>query len=92
MIKLLKSELSVYLGTAAGVTPKPTAEVVTWWKNNSNELPHWSNSLKRVLLVQPSSAAAERVFSILKSSFGPQQDHSLQDYVQSSLMLQYNKR
>ena len=88
----LKSELSVYMAKAAGVTPVPAAEVLTWWKNHSNELPHWSDALKKVLLVQPSSAAAERVFSILKSSFGPQQDHSLQDYVESSLMLQYNKR
>ena len=88
----LKSELSVYLATAAGVTPFTVTEAVTWWKNHSNELPHWSNSLKKVILVQPSSASAERVFSLLKASFGPQQDNSLQDYVQSSLMLQYNKR
>ena len=86
----LKCELSVYVAKAAGVTPD--VEVMAWWRNHSSELPHWSNALKKVLLVQPSSATAERVFSILKSSFGPQQGHSLQDYVQSSLMLQYNNR
>ena len=32
--------------------------------------------------VQLSSAAAERVFSNLEVSFGPQQDDSLQDYIQ----------
>ena len=41
--------------------------------------------------MQPSSAATERAFSILNSSFKDQQDHSLQDYVETSLMLQYNK-
>ena len=39
-----------------------------------------------------SSATSERVFSLLKASFGPQQDCSLQDYIESSLMLQFNKR
>ena len=49
-------------------------------------------SVKKFLLIQPSSAAAERVFSLLKASFGDQQDSCLQDYVQASLMMQYNKR
>ena len=40
-----------------------------------------------VLLVQPSSAAAEKTFSLLKSSFGERQDSFLQE---SSVMLQYN--
>ena len=88
----LKSKLSVYLATAAGVTPSTVTDAVLWWQNHSNELPHWLNCLKKVLLVQPSSASAERVFSLLKASFGPQQDNSLQDYVQSSLMLQYKER
>ena len=46
----------------------------------------------RVALIQPSSAAAERVFSILASSFGKQQESSLEDYVQLSVMMQYNYR
>lgn len=52
VITNLKSELSVYLATAAGVARATVTEAVTWWKNHSNELPHWSNSLKKVLLVQ----------------------------------------
>ena len=40
----LKSELSVYLATAAGVTPSTVTDAVLWWKDHSNELPHWSNS------------------------------------------------
>lgn len=43
-------------------------------------------------IVQPSSAASERAFSLLNSSFSQQQQHALQDYVQTSLMLQYNNR
>ena len=37
-------------------------------------------------------AAAERVFSLLQSSFGKQQEQSLEDYVQLSVMMQYNFR
>ena len=44
-----------------------------------------------VLLVQPSSAGAERAFFfLLSNSFGCRQDNSLQDYIEASLMLQYN--
>ena len=48
--------------------------------------------MRKIILIQPSSAAAERVFSLLKASFNERQDGSLQDYIESSLMLQYNKR
>ena len=56
------------------------------------QLPRWASAVKKVLLVQLSSAAAERVFSILNSSFNDQQEHALVDYLQASVMTQYNKR
>ena len=43
-----------------------------------------------VLLFQPSSAAAERVFSLLQNSFQEQQFSALEDYIETSIMLQYN--
>ena len=52
----------------------------------------WSSVVKRVLLAQPSSAASERVFSILSASFNDQQESALSEYLQASVMLQYNKR
>ena len=55
-------------------------------------LPNWSSTCKCVLLVQPSSAAAERVSSILSNSFTDRQEHSLKDYIETSVMLQYNCR
>ena len=39
-----------------------------------------------------SSAAAEHVFSLLSSSFKEQQANSLEDYIETSIMLQYNYR
>ena len=44
------------------------------------------SSISKSLLVQSSSADAKRVFSLLKPSFNDQQDNSLKDYIESSLM------
>ena len=52
----------------------------------------WSNTAQNVLLLQPSSAAAERVFSVLNNTFASKQLRALEDYVEASIMLQYNKR
>ena len=49
-------------------------------------------SEESVARVQPSSAAAEKVFAILNSSFNDQQEHALVDYLQASVITQYNKR
>ena len=86
----LKSELPAYLAKAADVSPD--VGVLEWWKQHKDDLPHWISAAQLVALVQPSSAAAEKVFSLLNASFGDQQVHALQDYVEASLMLQFNKR
>ena len=65
---------------------------VEWWKVHEEKLPNWSSAVKKVLLIQPSSAAAERVFSLLSASFHKQQESALFDYLQASVMPQYNNR
>ena len=60
-------------------------------RRHEGSLLYWTGAFRKVLLVQPSSAAAERVFSLLKATFSDQQDSALQDYLESSIMLQYNK-
>ena len=51
-------------------------------------------SLKCACAVLPNVklAAAERIFSLLKVSFGNTQALALQDYIETSLMLQFNSR
>ena len=71
---------------------KLSDEKVSWWRNHANTLPRWSQAVKKVLLVQPSSAASERVFSLLNAAFNHQQEGALQDYVECAVMLQYNSR
>ena len=81
----LKSEFPQYIAKAADTSPD--VDIILWWLDHSEELPNWSIAVQMVALVQPFSSAVERVFSILKASFGHLQDNSLQDYVESSLML-----
>ena len=79
----LKLELPKYLAKADDDTAP--ADCVEWWKQHKEELPLWSTAASLVLLVQPSSAAAERVFSLLNNT-------NLQDYIELSPMLQYNRK
>ena len=57
---------------------------------------HMSSFLVKCLQInpalQPSSAAAERVFSLLNNSFKEQLYSSLEDYIDTSIMLQYNAK
>ena len=86
----LKQELPSY--QAKVIDLDPAIDILRWWHQNEHDLPCWAASACKVLLVQPSSAASEQVFSLLKSSFNSQQQNSLQDYIEVSLMLQYNSR
>ncbi len=71
----LKSELATYLPKAEDTSS--TIDVLDWWKNAEADIPTWASSAQKVLLVQPSSASAERPFSLLKNSFNEQQLSSL---------------
>ena len=84
----LKTELPSYLAAAEDVSPQ--VNPIQWWKGHGSSLPKWANTCRSVLLMQPSSAAAERVFSLLSNTFSEQQQSSLEDYVELSIMLQYN--
>ncbi len=85
----LKSELPQYIAAVEDLNPSYNA--LDFWKSHTSSLPAWAAAARKALLVQPSSAASERVFSLLNNSFGSQQNNCLQDYIETSLMLQYNK-
>ena len=68
LIAELPSYLSHAANTDADINP------IKWWKQNAVALPSWSVAAAKVLLLQPSSAAAERFFSLLRNCFGEQQD------------------
>ena len=54
-------------------------DVCEWWKRHDGEIPSWAKTYKLILLIQPSSAAVERAFSLLENSFSKRQEHSLED-------------
>jgi hypothetical protein len=67
-------------------------DVLVWWRGcvEAKELPTWRWAARLVLHITPSSAAAERIFSCLKRSFGDQQYLALRDIIETSVMLQMN--
>ena len=84
----LKLELASYLAAADG-TPRDV-NPLEWWEHNKGTLPKWSQGFSKIALIQPSSASVERVFSVLKKHFTQYQHSALQDYVEVSVMLEYN--
>ena len=89
-IPALKEEFPFYL--AASEDTDPSYDPLQFWKHHEQSLPAWSQAARHITLVQPSSAASERVFSLLRNSFGERQNSSLQDYIKASIMMQYNNR
>ena len=44
------------------------------------------------MVEKTASVAAECVFSLFKASYEPQLEQTLQDHIECSLMLQYNRK
>ena len=65
--------------------------MLAWWANNGAKFPTWAEAAQIVFCFAPTSAAAERVFSLLKLTFGELRDTALADVMQATLMLMYNK-
>ena len=86
LIEGLKCELAESLSTEEDISDQ--IDVVERWKQNeqNGRMPHWTEICRLVMLVQPSSAEAEQVFSLL-NAFTSQQEFSLEDHLQLSLML-----
>ena len=55
-------------------------------------MPAWRKAAKIIFAIPPTSAASERVFSLLEAMFGKDQDSALAHLIQGALMLSYNKR
>ena len=85
----LKQEFPLYVAAAEDISFD--CETLMFWKQYANNIPKWKEAVAKIILLQPSSAAAERVFSLLKNSFGDQQLSALEDYIETSLIIQYNK-
>ena len=81
----LLNELPHYITLAQGFPAD--GDVLAFWATHAASLPQWAWLTKRVLSHLVSSSAPERVFSALKRSFGPQQMHAHEDYVNRAVSL-----
>jgi len=83
----LERDLPLLLAAAQGFTADHgsvddfTESVLGWYKNHSGEVGAWAEASLIVFSFTPSSAAAERVFSLLKELFGSNQDMALADFI-----------
>lgn len=66
--------------------------IVSFWKKNYSKLSKLSEWARYVFTLPTSSAAVERLFSMLKLSFTSLQNASLEDYIKLALILRYNGR
>ena len=66
-ISLKVTTLPLYIAKSDGVSTE--FDKLAWWKSHQHELPNWSKAGNTALLNEPSSTAAERVFSLLNNSF-----------------------
>ena len=66
--------------------------MLRWWATYGTKFPTWAEAAQIVFSFTPNSAAAERVFSLLKLQFGHARDSALADMMQATLMLMYNER
>ena len=71
---------------------KQKEDPVRFWMERRAVRPTFVAIFFAVVLIQPSSGAVERAFSVLKRLFNHQQDSAYKDYVLTSVMLEYNDR
>jgi hypothetical protein len=67
-----------------------TESALSWNKNHGGNIGALAEAPLIAFTFTPSSAAAERVFSLLKELFGPSQDKALADYIQGPMMVRYS--
>ena len=100
-IQEMKEELSTYNRLVNDIPPhnerldtkgKDTFNLLAWWKGNSDQVSNWALVLTGVLANSPNSCPPERVFSILEDTFDDDQRRAYADYLELSLMIQYNNR
>jgi len=89
----LEQDLTLLLAAALGFTADHgsvndfTESVLGWYRNHSGEIGAWAEASLIAFSFTPSSAAAERVISLLKALFGSNQDMSLADFIQGPMMV-----
>lgn len=88
-IHQLQAEVPAYLAAIDGVDLETDDEKIQWW-SRQQRIPEWVAAVRKLMLIQPSSAASERAFSLLAACFTAEQNSALEDAIEASVMLRYN--
>ena len=83
-------EHAQYVGMCAGIEGE--RDVIDFFKNNAAALPGTARAFKLAALLPTSSAAIERLFSILRRLYSDQQQGMKEDHIRASAMINYNNR
>ena len=91
-IRLLKTELPIYLVAAREAGPVDDETQLHWWRKQTH-LPTWQLAAKAVFSLLPSSAPSargSRGFSLLKAHTSHLQTQTSEDHLETALMPQFN--
>lgn len=87
----LLREMSTYNALCESVAK--TANLAKFWHDHSDELPTWFYMFKRLGLIQPSSAVAERGFSVFNRLYGDElKPHATEQLMDTHLKAVVNPR
>ena len=86
----LLAELNGYNTLAAAADVSDANSAITFFNEHKTSLTAFHCLLRIVLAMPVSTAHVERVFSLLRATFGDRQESSLADYKRLSIMMQYN--
>jgi hypothetical protein len=92
-VAALMAQLAAYRALAIGEGMDDTVDRESWWEHHAHTagVDCWYAAATKVMICQPSSAAAERVFSMLLALMGPQQQaRALQGTQEAAIMARYN--
>ena len=85
----LQRELPDYKAAATGC--EYGLDVLDWWRKNGTKFPAWRAAAKKIFAIAPTSAAAERVFSLLNGAVSDRQEGLLDDHLEAMLLLRFNE-
>ena len=95
----MRQELEQYRMLAAGhpgfdrsSVSEYTDALLLWWRQNCPSIPAWAEAARAIFSMSCSSAASERVFSLVEFMFGAEQKSAMADQLQAGAMLRYHKR
>jgi hypothetical protein len=92
-VAALMAQLATYRAFAIADAVNVNTDREAWWAQRAQHagMDKWYAGATMVMICQASSAAAERVFSMLKALIGEQQQaNALEDYQEGAIMARYN--